>query len=518
MKRVACVNLAEFPLQLLLERRPAWRSHPAAVVDRENAQGVVLWANDRARERRILPGMRYTAALSLSRHLRAGAVPDSEIRANVAALAGRLRSFTSDVEPSEHEPGVFWMGASGLSRLYPSLHKWAELIHAELTKAGFCGSVVVGYSRFGTYAVAKMSPARDPTRDPARDSAHDPARGGVTVFETPEEETAKASEVTIERLGFDPKLRDALTKLGIRTLGGFLRLPGAGVRKRFGNDVFRLHQLARGELFMPLQPEYPVEPAVGAAILDYPETNLDRLMGVIESLLEPMLDTLSKRDELLVALVLRFVFDDGGKQVERVEPASPTLEPKQILELVRLRLGKASLSSGVTDLELEAESAGATRRQRDLFGRAAQAQAATRDLDAVNRALARIRAELGEGAVLRARLREGHLPEASFEWEPVKRIAEPAPRNVAVPPRVRRIYSRPVALSQRRRREPRAALITLYENRLVEERVGPYVVSGGWWVREVGREYYFVRTETGRCLWLYYDRRRLCWFLQGEVE
>ena len=83
---------------------------------------------------------------------------------------------------------------------------------------------------------------------------------------------------------------------------------------------------------------------------------------------------------------------------------------------------------------------------------------------------------------------------------------------------IRRVYSKPVALSKRRQAEPRAALVTLYEDRLVEERIGPCVVTGGWWVREVGREYYYVRTETGRCLWLYYDRRRQCWFLHGEVE
>jgi protein ImuB len=119
---------------------------------------------------------------------------------------------------------------------------------------------------------------------------------------------------------------------------------------------------------------------------------------------------------------------------------------------------------------------------------------------------------------MKAQLRDGHLPEARFEWKPIKKIAVPKPGNVAIRPLVRRIYSRPIALSRRRQREPKAALITLYEDRLVEERVGPYIVSGGWWVREVGREYYFVRTETGRCLWLYYDRRRQCWFLQGEVE
>ena len=222
---------------------------------------------------------------------------------------------------------------------------------------------------------------------------------------------------------------------------------------------------------------------------------------------------LSKRDTLMAALRVRFVFDDGGHAAERIEPASPTLEAPQILELVRLRLDGLSLSSGVAEVELEAESAAASRRQRDLFE-----NQSPRDLDAANRALARVRAELGDKAVVSARLREGHLPEAAFEWEPVKRLEQPSPQNVALRPLVRRIYSHPLALSRRRGNEPRAALVTLYEDRLVNERIGPYIVTGGWWVREVGREYYFLRTETGRCLWLYYDRRRQCWFLQGEVE
>jgi protein ImuB len=441
--------------------------------------------------------MRYAAALSLARQLRAGVVPGSEIKANVSTLADLLRSFTSDVEPSRQEPGVFWLGASGLSRLYPSLDQWARLIHSHLTEAGFCASVTVGFSRFGTYAAAKKMPERE----------------GVTVFENPEEEAVCAKKVTIDRLGFDPKLRDALAKLGITTLGAFLDLPAAGVRKRFGGDVFRLHELARGELFVPLQPEYPTEPAAATAILDYPETSLDRLMAVIESLLKPVLAELSRRDELAAVLVFNFVFDNGEKNNECIEPASPTLESSQLLDLVRLRLAGVPLSSGITDVTLEAVSGRARRRQRELFERSHP-----RDLDAANRALARIRADLGDGAVKIARLRDGHLPEASFEWEPIKKIAAPEPRAVVSRPLVRRIYSRPVALSRRRQREPRAALITLYEDRLVEERVGPYVVSGGWWVREVGREYYFVRTETGRRLWLYYDRRRQCWFLHGEVE
>ena len=52
----------------------------------------------------------------------------------------------------------------------------------------------------------------------------------------------------------------------------------------------------------------------------------------------------------------------------------------------------------------------------------------------------------------------------------------------------------------------------------VEEVIGPHVVSGGWWIREISRDYYYVRTRSGRWLWIYNDRRRRRWFLQGEVE
>jgi len=48
--------------------------------------------------------------------------------------------------------------------------------------------------------------------------------------------------------------------------------------------------------------------------------------------------------------------------------------------------------------------------------------------------------------------------------------------------------------------------------------VGPDVLSGGWWRREIHRDYYFAETARGDLLWLFYDRRRRQWFLHGRVE
>ncbi|MCZ7585244.1 MAG: hypothetical protein M5R36_18960 [Deltaproteobacteria bacterium] len=47
---------------------------------------------------------------------------------------------------------------------------------------------------------------------------------------------------------------------------------------------------------------------------------------------------------------------------------------------------------------------------------------------------------------------------------------------------------------------------------------GPYLISGGWWRREVRRRYQFVETSRGDLLWVYYDEARKRWFLHGRVE
>lgn len=47
---------------------------------------------------------------------------------------------------------------------------------------------------------------------------------------------------------------------------------------------------------------------------------------------------------------------------------------------------------------------------------------------------------------------------------------------------------------------------------------GPFRISGGWWLRTVERDYYYVRTAEDNLLWVYYDRPRQRWFLHGWVE
>lgn len=569
---MACVDVAAFPLQLLLREHPDWKDHPAAVVEQDKAHGTILWVNSRARATGILPGMRYGAGLALSRHLRADVIARSAIDKAVAGLVPLLRRFAAEVEPSQDEPGVFWLGASGLSLLHPRLEEWAGLIHGALAGASLHNTVAVGFSRFGSYAAAK-----DCDR--------------ITVFRTPEEEHHHVRGVRLDRLHFAPKVRDLLDRLGIHTLGGFLDLPAAQVRSRLGREAHRLHRLATGDLWSPLHPETPSEPTVARVFLDYPESDHPRLTILMEDLLEPLLDTLEQRHEVMTVLLLHLRLDDGSERAENLRPARPTLDRTQVLDLLRLRLETMELSAGVTEIVMELLGTSPDVRQGELFH-----GASTRDHDAANRALALLRARFGDAALLRARPCAGHLPEARFTWEPVEAISPPRPRRVRLHPLVRRFFPKPVRLpdngrqgafpgnrvlmkggrpsfdfaplalryaqderlskdslsvqrlsedspsvrperSDAKRRgvegrfddsdRPLAAVAEpmIAESRtdgdfLTRDCAGPYVISGGWWGAGAGthREYHFVRTGEGPWLWVYYDARRRGWFLHGKVE
>lgn len=494
MDRTACVDLPAFPLQLLLRRHPAWRRHPAAVVDEDRPQGKILWVNERARARRILPGMRYAAGLSLAGGLRAAQVAGREIDDAVAGVAGRLRRHTPGVEPSRDDPGVFWLDASGLERLHESLAGWAGGVRAELQRIGFHANVAVGFSRFGSYALARWG-------------------GGLILPRDPAEERRAMRQVPLERLAFDPQARQALHKLRVRSLGEFMDLPPEGIARRFDPAIHRLHRLARGTLRPPLEADRPLPPAVRRLHLDHAETGVARLLAGVEGLLGAVLEILSERGHAAARLRLALRYEGGGAEAQTLRPAEPTLDGAQWMQLLRLRLEATRLRDGVVSMTLEAEGTPATGAQLGLFARRTR-----RDPAAADRALARLRAELGDDAVVRARLREGHLPEARFRWEVVRHVREPHPGEIDGGGLVRRIYGRPLPLPPRERHEPDGWMLRGLEQGPVVRVLGPYVVSGGWWSRPVHREYHFAETRRGELLWVYYDRPRRRWFLQGRVE
>lgn len=494
---LACALLPALPLQILLRRCPDWRPHPVAVVSEDRPTGTVLWRNRQARRSGVLPGMRYVAALALAPDLRAGCVASGEIEACSVDLITLFWRHTPGVEPCPDLPGAYWLDARGLGRLYPDLAAWAVAIRAALDQAGWVARIAVGHSRFGTFAAAQV----------CRDQV---------VFASAAAEQAAACQVALERLELDPDALLALVRLGVRTVGDLIRLPAGGLRLRFGPALHLLHRLASGDPGMPLEPARPAAPIRGQRLLDEGESDSARLLFELKRLLHPLLQTLAQRAQALAVLQIRLLLERRAaiRTIEqRIQPAQPTLDAMQLLDLVRLWLDRLQLEAGAIEIAVEALPAQATAEQLRLF-----AEQTDRDLGAAERALARIRAELGATAVVRAELREAHLPEASFAWAPLNRLALARPAVRAERPLVRRLHGHPIELPPRLRLTPDGWMLGRPERGAVVRLLGPYVVSGGWWAREVVRDYHFAETARGDCYWLYHDRRRRRWLIQGVVE
>jgi len=494
---MACVDVPVLPLQLLLRQNPGWRAHAAAVVAEDRPQAELLYVNEAARRGGVLPGQKFAGALGLAKDLRAGTIASVHVERSVHEITALLRRFSPEVEPDASSPGVFWIDAGGLDRLHPSLLAWGRKVAAALEAAGLEATVVVGFSRFGTYAVAKWG-------------------RGVKVFESAADEDAAMRRVPLKRLDIDPALRDRLAALGMKTAGDFLGLPAGGLRRRYGEAAYRLHCLAAGKAWAPLQPVPHVEPHAREAELEAPDGDAQRLLFLIKQLLDSLLAQLARRSEALVALTMHLILDNHTEYTESLRPAAATLDGVQILGLVRLRLETLRLTSGVVELRLSAEGVRVAAGQVEMF------RVSRRDPEAAHRAFARLRAELGDDAVVRAASREGHLPAARFAWERMDVLPNrmPQPRDVSPRPLVRRIYHAPIALPPRPRHEPDGWLLRGLEHGRVENLAGPYVVSGGWWTRRAAahREYYFARMSRGEMLWIYYDKRRRRFFLEGRVE
>ena len=93
----------------------------------------------------------------------------------------------------------------------------------------------------------------------------------------PGEEAAFLAPLPLETLPLPLPARLALQRLGVRTLGGYARLPANSVAHRYGELGRQAHRLAQGLDDTPLRPQRPAPAARVEMTFEWEETALDRL-------------------------------------------------------------------------------------------------------------------------------------------------------------------------------------------------------------------------------------------------
>jgi protein ImuB len=481
-----CISVDRLPLQILLKDNPAWKGTPIAVTREQRPQSPILSLNREAREKGLAPGMKYASALSLVPSLRARSVSRGRIEEARERIVALLSTFTPDIEPCPFDTDALWVNVDGLRSLFQSEAKWIEKVRAALAAEGYWACIVVGFTRFGTYAMAR-------------------SRSRSMVFASPEEEHALMSRSSIDILPLSQKTKGALRKLEIRTVQQFVSLPAGQVMKRFGKEAGILRQAILSDDPLPIQPVSVKQTVPCARHLDAPLSDLQLLMPHIEELLAIEAARVESEKSVIAGLTLILRTEEGDITADLIRPAVPTLRTPLLRRLIELRLSARQFASGVEDIEIRAAMTQPSRRQEELFTERG------RDLQAGARTLAAIRARFGNESVTFARLVDSHLPEKSFVWAPMERVALPRPCRAAVaeiPTAVRRICFTP-----EQTRFPPAAKC---------QGTGPFIVSGTWWGTPGEdspylRDYYFHASDAG-VLWLFMDRLTDTSWVQGVVD
>jgi protein ImuB len=477
---MACIDIPEFLFQWMVAKQPSWARLPLALVKEEKPTALLLQINSQARRLGLRPGLRYGEALAQVPQLRGQVLSPSQIRQIQLEMVELLRAFSPHIEPCDQQIGVFYLALGGLLGIYSSWTDWARTVLRKLSHLHYWVRIAIGYSHFHCLALTRQEKAPP-----------------IQISETPQQELAKARQVPLARLGLPLSLGQSLEQLGVDKVGAFLDLTSESLWERFGKEAYLLHRRAKGELWDPFQ-NHP-EPVFWEARsgLDYAESSLTRLLLLCQRLLEPLLRSLHQQRKAVESLHWTFHFQDGDQQRETFTLADASLDGPRMLELLRLRLERQQLSP-INEIELCLQEVPGPPQQLELFE-----EHSRREVAAANRALDRVRAELGELAVVKAEVGNGHLPTARFSWQPLLKLSgrPQPPASPLLRPLVRRLHHQPAQVGR-----PREILSEAHR------------LSGGWWNREIERDYCYWRNGRGEWIWGYWDQRRRSWFVQGSLE
>ncbi|HET8724061.1 MAG TPA: DNA polymerase Y family protein [Anaeromyxobacteraceae bacterium] len=501
--RVLALVVPELPLQRILRSRPPARA--LAVV----AEGTVRHATPAALQAGVRPGDSLVQARAACAALEAVPLDAAADRAALRALAEALLALSPAVEVAP--PDAVLLDAAG-ARLAGREPAAAEQALAEAALA-LCGEM--GWQARVAVADGKavaQALARHAGRERVRAAPGEGARG--------------LAPLPVESLGLSSEVGGWLGAVGITTVGALAALPAGSLAQRFGAAGAAAARLARGEDGRPLVPFRPETfPREG--------WDLEAEVGVLSSA-EPVLFAVKRLADRVAArlagrgmgasrLRLTLRLDPRGEERMDLPLSRPGADAAAWMLPLRERLSGLRLPAPVRALDLAVvEAAEVPAEQLAVGDRPEVARA-------LEVALARLAARLGEGALFAAETADRHRPEAAYRPAPFRRAAPPPlppapPRDAAtaepvVPPgRPTRLLDPPlpaVALGDGGRL---TALRVDGAVRAVQAVSGPERLAGEWWGHPFDRDYWRLRLEGLGEAWVYRDGRDGRLWLHGLFD
>lgn len=491
------MQLAQGPLAGVPDANAHWDSRPIALFEGTRIRAVTAAATHSG----VRVAMTVAQARSKCANITLLPWDNAVIAREVARASAAFLSASPQVSPVRDAPGTWWIGADGFEAiggeraLATALLALARVWHPR-ARVAIADSCITAHA-----ATWSARAATEPLHI---------AHGGDRDY---------LARVPIALIPMDDDLREALNALGLRTIGAFAALDPLEVERRWGSDGLTAWRLACADDPRRASLARTDDPRTIVHELSSSSPTLEPVLFLLRASLDRLVRHLASDGLAAAALTITLTLDDGRTVTREVRPARPIARVVPLFERCRATLDTWTLDAPVAAVELRvSETAHSAAEQGDLLA------SAWRDPAAAEAALARLRATLGAGSVVRPVARDSHAPERAGGWAEVEQAARAVPTDAlriasARPFPAARLLESPesIAITTDKRGTP----LQMYwrGRRILLQRVdGPERLSGEWWqAAPFARDYWRCESdELGQDLLVYRDAGG--WHLQGWYD
>lgn len=493
-KRFLSIWLPYLGIDRMIKHNPELKDKPFVLSAPEKGRMVVRAANALAAQEGVTAGKVVADARAILPGLQ---VFDEYPEANATLLkdlAEWCLRFTpiSAVDP----PNGIMLDISGCPHLWGGERSYCEHIIHRFYSGGYQVKTAIADSIGAAWAMARFT------------------SGSTTIVAVGQQATALAV-LPPEALRLESVVLQRMQKLGFRSIGQFMDMPKATLRRRFG-DVL-LHRLGQALGTYPevLKPVKPIEPYQERLICLEPICTATGIEIALRHLMEELCKRLEREGKGIRNAVFKGFRIDGNIQQISIGTSRASHNEAHLFRLFELKIPTIEPALGIELFVLEAPLVEeAADMQEALWG-------AKADNSKVAELLDNIAGKVGMDAIRRYLPAEHHWPERSVKatasldekpaipWpvdrlRPLHLLAEAEPIDVMVP-----LPDYPPILFTHKGK--------VYK---LVKADGPERIEQEWWLADgQPRDYYRVEDEKGARYWLFrsghYADGEVQWFLHG---
>lgn len=323
----------------------------------------------------------------------------------------------------------------------------------------------------------------------------------------------------IAALRVEQPVVDGLLEVGIERVGELYDLPRSTLPARFGSELLLRLDQALGQAIETIDPVRPTPPPAVERAFDGPTDRIEAIELTVRELLEELADQLRTRECGARSIEITLKRSDLEPEVLTLTMGRPSRDAKHVWSLARPKLERAHLGFGVEAVHVRTKAVGRVRQEQGDVVAGAQGEIAPADIDRTREELLdTLGNRIGRDRVRRAALVDSHLPERAAETYPADLTPAFAERVEIGNDRPTVLFDHPIA----------AEVVALTPDGPVhrvkwrggDEPVtvclGPERIAPEWWRRaHATRDYFAVRTESGRWLWVARGLENGRWYVHG---